>query len=268
MRRFTTVMTCLLLVACPDPGSGTTDEVGDSVADSTTGGPCMADNDCTPSVCDQSSGDCVECTNNSHCENPSPACVGELCVGCSSDFQCTNPAPICSTESCVPCQTNEECQERGDEVCDQGSCRGCDPNAPTSECPPEYPTCVGGHCSVDCIVDPWDGNEPNALNTIEAGESVVGNVCTTDLEDRFSFSTATAAYIAVEASANPQLGDIHLSLYGPNNQLIKSSKSGQALEVIHTLLDQSGSFELVVEYGSGGLGVPYKLHTRILPRSD
>ncbi|MCA9699710.1 MAG: hypothetical protein KC431_19445 [Myxococcales bacterium] len=134
-----------------------------------------------------------------------------------------------------------------------------------SECPMDYPECIGGDCTVSCQDDPWEGNEPSALGAIELGESVVGFVCPTDRTDRFSFTTNGPAYIAVEVASDPVPGDVDIMLIDPNSEQIASSSSGSPVDVIHAVLTEAGSHELVVEYADGAFGVPYKVHARLLP---
>lgn len=257
----------LAALACkpPSPDSADTQATGETgTGYHNPNGGCLSDNDCAGDVCDLDSGDCVQCTDDSHCSNPQPVCRGEVCVGCSSHLQCSNPAPICVISACEPCTSNEECRARGDDVCDQGACRGCDPNAVVSECPPEYPVCADSTCTVECVADPWESSEPVALLDIETDELRLGHVCPNDLTDRFQFTVLGPSYLVIEAAADPKPGDVDMTLFRGNTP-IATSAAGTALDVIHATLVETAVYTIQVSWSGGALGVPYQLHARQLP---
>ena len=90
-------------------------------------GPCGGD--CGSQVCDETSGDCVDCLSEAQCEDPTPFCGPDnTCVGCTEHGDCSNPANgQCNNETntCVPCDDSIQCTEDGAGVCDAGTCVQC-----------------------------------------------------------------------------------------------------------------------------------------------
>lgn len=106
---------------------------------------------CPNGHCDPLTGDCNECTNNSHCTEPNQCCSGDGTCDCCPGYyldpitnECV-PIDICtSAEQCVdqygPCYycTEEGCKPV---ICPDGFI--CDPN--TGDCVPECGNCPEGY---------------------------------------------------------------------------------------------------------------------------
>ena len=125
---------------------------------------CNPDVDCAGgSVCDPTSGACVECLSDGDCSAPTATCdVGRhLCVASCRGANCAR-GTFCDTAvgSCVGCVRNADCA-RGT-LCDRarGECVECLADA---DCPVDSPVCTPGHaCSDACASDTdcQDGNGP------------------------------------------------------------------------------------------------------------
>lgn len=113
----------------------------DAGVDSGTGADCRLGTPCDlPRVCDQSSGECVECIDDSACSGNMPVgdagaatvcdVVRHECVRCTSDENCSGDTPICKTD--IANSSNNECVEcTGDTNCG-GDAPVCDET--TNEC--------------------------------------------------------------------------------------------------------------------------------------
>jgi len=113
---------------------------------------------CPTGVCDPNAGICVECTRNSHCQDPQICGVSQTCVDLEQncgDTACPWQTPFCAPqEGCRPCIENTA--DCGDQVCDNGSCVPCEDLGDRS--------CPGGRfCNPDGIcVTPtgvWCGDD-------------------------------------------------------------------------------------------------------------
>jgi hypothetical protein len=76
---------------------------------------CGADGDCpSPLVCDPDLRICTACYDNTHCQEPRPACLrgpdGGACVLCALDSDC-GPGGTCNrdTRSCEGCRSDADC---------------------------------------------------------------------------------------------------------------------------------------------------------------
>jgi len=101
---------------------------------------CEHDDDCSSGACDDTSGACVECVLDSHCDG---ACDDGRCVECAYDFHCDGDdvcgddntcvvcrddfsgcpgsAPFCiDNEECVECRDDDDCFVSG--LCLAGTC--------------------------------------------------------------------------------------------------------------------------------------------------
>ncbi|HEX7479099.1 MAG TPA: hypothetical protein VF331_14940 [Polyangiales bacterium] len=104
-----------------------------SVCETSTGQcvQCLSDTDCSVSkpACDSATNTCVGCTNSAkHCGGSSPLCDAskQQCVQCLSDDNCTDPtAARCTAGSCQPCSNNTQCSHLSNlGVCDSSSGSG------------------------------------------------------------------------------------------------------------------------------------------------
>lgn len=103
-------------------------------------------------VCDEDSGECVECLEHNDCEAPTSVCTDDRrCVRCTEDEHCPNSAPACETDNntcvdctdsalhcggdtplcdvgpheCVQCLENSDCTDPAASRCSNGSCVPC-----------------------------------------------------------------------------------------------------------------------------------------------
>ncbi len=116
---------------------------------------CLSDGDCGPQapICD-ATGTCVGCTQSADCAAWAPELgqcdpQGGNCVACTADEHCGDPsAARCDLQSnqCVPCETSESCTGiAGKSVCFSGSCVECSVQDETPcgvySCLPDTNTC-------------------------------------------------------------------------------------------------------------------------------
>ncbi len=130
---------------------------------------CAAHSDCASDACRFSTGHCLECDDDAHCEDgvcddePEPPvcrdcminldCPGDLvcspdfeCVECVDDAVCPGPfTPFCNTEenSCVRCANDDQCP--GDDICHPGG-EDCVECLDDTDCPEQY-ECEDGRCA-------------------------------------------------------------------------------------------------------------------------
>lgn len=126
--------------------------------------------------------ECVECTEDGHCEG---ACVDNSCVQCRNDANCDD-GDICTNDTCRggSCQFSgcngdtPECGAQGCEAsCIDGNCPfGCDTQ--TNSC---STTCIASACTGgsvgDCTVGVCIGNACGTRTTCANGESCVNGSC-------------------------------------------------------------------------------------------
>jgi hypothetical protein len=166
---------------------------------------CVQDEDCNAESlhCDLVSGECVACTRDQDCADPTaPRCDVALhrCVGCGSDLDCAAEqtclpstrtcvtrceegvnehacpasAPTCDEVAriCVQCRSDQDCRAITDDgpYCERrsGRCVFCTDDR---QCPATRPRCDSvqqrcGQCSTrdDCPADHWC--DPRSLNCI------------------------------------------------------------------------------------------------------
>lgn len=101
------IITLLRKRAASKTGStptSSTSALGSTTAPSTPGVKCENDNDC-PSRCNPSTKLCVECLDDSTCENPSlPLCLtsSNRCVACFDDTNCDSNSTCSGNQCCDP----------------------------------------------------------------------------------------------------------------------------------------------------------------------
>lgn len=128
-------------------------------------------------TCDEDSDSCVECLIDDNCTEETPYCVGKVCVECDNDTQCDdglfcNGAETCDVGSCAPgvspcddglicdeesntcaaCDNDTQCNDgvycNGSEYCSDGSCLpGKLPCPQDLYCLEDNQTCV------ECLAD-------------------------------------------------------------------------------------------------------------------
>jgi hypothetical protein len=102
-------------------------------------------------VCDEVSGECVQCLGNGDCEPPTRVCtVDHRCVACTLDRHCPSAAPACNDDNtcvgctnsalhcggdtplcdvarheCVQCLGNSDCTDPAASRCSDGMCLPC-----------------------------------------------------------------------------------------------------------------------------------------------
>jgi hypothetical protein len=120
-------------------------------------------------------------------------------------------------------------------------------------------------CTVACEADPWEGSEPQVLDSPLDGGSISGFVCATDSLDRFTLDVPGSAFVALELASKAQTGNVDLALLDAGNVVVDDSTGGSGLEVIHVRLPASGLYEVQVSLTNGPAGAPFKLTYRVLP---
>ena len=80
-------------------------------------------------VCIEDTGDCVQCTDNTHCSDATPVCNTDSnsCVACTENTHCSGDTPFCDTDSnsCVTCLANDACTDPTASLCEDGQCAPC-----------------------------------------------------------------------------------------------------------------------------------------------
>ncbi|MGE0791632.1 MAG: hypothetical protein AB7S26_38510 [Sandaracinaceae bacterium] len=162
---------CVRPDGAPPRDAGDRDAVSD--AGNTDAGSCGACSSPTP-VCDESTGDCVECLAENDCASNTaePHCdtINHVCVACRDRDDCTDPmTPVCDAHACRACGLDSECTARtATPVCDEpsGRCVECTVDTEMTTCPapdnfachPTDFTCTGaergslGFCNA-CVSD-------------------------------------------------------------------------------------------------------------------
>ena len=116
-------------------------------------GPCgQVCSDVTP-VCDEASGECVECAQDADCGVELCNTERNECVACLNDSHCGDDA-VCDVAAgeCEQCVSDDHCTEPGAARC--GADNTCQPCTDDSQCAgvSEAGLCAGGTC-VECTVD-------------------------------------------------------------------------------------------------------------------
>lgn len=131
-------------------GAGGMGTDGGDASPDPCGGTCSGD---TP-VCDESQGECVECTEGAHCGGNTPACddATHACVECTENGDCTGSDGVCdeATHSCVECVESTDCS--GDTpVCD-GTTQTCVECTEHGDCDGATPLCdTAANVCVECL---------------------------------------------------------------------------------------------------------------------
>ena len=101
----------------PDTGTDAPGDTGPDVPDTIATCDGM---DCSPAMphCDEASGTCVECEENSHCETNN--CVASSCADCTAG-NCGDL--FCDGRNCVECIESSDCSDGG--LCAAGECQAC-----------------------------------------------------------------------------------------------------------------------------------------------
>ncbi len=186
---------------CPESDAGI-DQNNGLTPDSDADGEEEPDTDtgaCSPActdemVCNETTGECVECLAEGDCTDQVCSRDTNTCVECLGDDDCTDG--VCDTDAntCVVCLTNDDCTDPTASFCDTdtNTCSGCTTSADcahladagTGVCDTENSTCV------ECLDDDettraaCDGNSCDpATNTCT--DTVVGSleVCEPCLAD-------------------------------------------------------------------------------------
>ena len=138
---------------------------------------CSQDSDCVQGYCDAAKGECVACTNDSHCPSGKYCDPdADQCVACYKDAHCEKGVCSAQTNQCVECFSNDDCASG---MCDEvnhicvvcGSDDDCDDLDP---CTAE--TCVEGTCEVAYAMDgqPCDDGEKCTLDDVCTAGVCVG----------------------------------------------------------------------------------------------
>jgi len=66
------------------------------------------------SICDLTTGACIQCITNEDCPMDNPVCNSNICGDCNDDDQCSHlseSAKCVNTECVLACTTNDDCPE-------------------------------------------------------------------------------------------------------------------------------------------------------------
>jgi hypothetical protein len=136
------------IVGCPGPpdllDGGRDGGIGDAPGldapnVATDAGPCGVCSGTTP-LCDEVSGNCVECLGTGDCGGSTPACVMGSCVACDDNADCTSPtASTCDTtaNTCGGCEADADCTHlSATPVCNEASntCVACTADTEAARC--------------------------------------------------------------------------------------------------------------------------------------
>lgn len=157
---FVVGLSALLVVGCPttstcvdgylwSPGDGRCVPADGGIGDApgldapndvaTDAGPCGVCSGTTP-LCDEVSGNCVECLGTGDCGGSTPACVMGSCVACDDNADCTSPtASTCDTtaNTCGGCEADADCTHlSATPVCNEASntCVACTADTEAARC--------------------------------------------------------------------------------------------------------------------------------------
>jgi hypothetical protein len=155
-------------------GGGTAGTGGDGAVDSGVPEPepppptpdCNTNLECTPPTqCDEDTGECVGCVNDTPCAGTiAPRCSEGSCVACVEHTDCTTPGfSRCdqSTHACQPCTDSAQCE--GGSLCNTtlngGTCvqclldDQCEALTETPQCKEETGECVTCTGDEQCVAD-------------------------------------------------------------------------------------------------------------------
>lgn len=123
-------------------------------------------------VCDESSGECVQCLEHDDCESPSSVCTDDhRCVRCTLDRHCSGTTPACSNDNvCVACTDSALYCGDDTRLCDVGrhECVECLESADCTD--PAASRCSAGAC-VPCT-GPLHCSHLDGLGVCESGDCV------------------------------------------------------------------------------------------------
>ena len=123
-------VTPLATFCATDSDAGTSDAGTDAAPAPRDAGPCGMTCAAPRPVCDETTGDCVECTDaDTTACGPEESCINNDCAECANDADCDEPtAARCDAGTCVACDDDAQCAGIGDTgVCDvpAGTCVEC-----------------------------------------------------------------------------------------------------------------------------------------------
>lgn len=99
---------------------------------------CAGDGDCANGTkCDKTSGECVECLQNTDCPQDKAFCKAQACVACLVDADCKTTGYRCEQNVCVPsCRTAADCRSLPGSVC-SATTNSCQCEAAAPSCAPD-----------------------------------------------------------------------------------------------------------------------------------
>lgn len=124
---------------------------------------CSSECDGATAVCDEASGDCVQCLTAENCPAEAPVCdeIRRTCVACLADEHCSGETPACdaSTNTCVACTEPVHCEE-ATPLCNAQS-QSCVECLSQTDCTSDDASrCANGRCE-PCVQDTDCGHLPN-----------------------------------------------------------------------------------------------------------
>lgn len=123
-------------------------------------------------VCDEGSGECVQCLEHADCDAPTSVCTDDHhCVRCTLDRHCPSSAPACTSDNiCVGCSDSALHCGGDTPLCDVGrhECVECLENTDCTD--PVASRCSAGAC-VPCT-GPLHCSHLDGLGVCESGECV------------------------------------------------------------------------------------------------
>lgn len=176
-------------------------------------------------VCDEASGNCVECTQSSQCADG--VCHDFQCVQCLANADCDSGACDVSSNTCVQCVSNLNCI--GGQVCDTDNfaCVDC---LDTTDCTGELlckvetasadNTCVACLGNADC--DTADASRCGAANTCQSCQAAAD--CT-----HIAGAKQCEAGACVECTPATQAADCDNKVCDPDNFTCTGIDIGSAI---------------------------------------
>jgi Cys-rich repeat protein len=256
-------------------------------ADGACVAPCTADSCGAAGFCDDNTGTCVQCRDNTDCPD------GEVCnaftrectsavAGCTGDQDCDRGFCDTGSGACVDCLDDGDCGEA--QVCDTltRSCitqQGCTSDFNCSGTTPVCETnsavcvqcfadvhCASGTCDTisrtclaACVDD--DGTEPNAASEggqpgpIASGGEHAGDICPGDV-DEFTFTGEGR----IEASLTVDGGRLTLTLLNSQGTVLASGATS-----VNVPSAPAGTFRLRVQGQDAAVQASYLLRLTVTP---
>src|SRR5690606_2213344 len=135
-------------------------------------------------VCIEDTGDCVQCTDNTHCSDATPVCNTDSnsCVACTENTHCSGDTPFCDTDSnsCVTCLANDACTEATASLCEDGQCAPCLNNDDCSHIEGKA-VCDAGEC-VECTGTDYAACGIDPVSSKPFVCDSLSRTCSTELE--------------------------------------------------------------------------------------